>query len=121
MTATPMAVETRSFAVEPVTNVMLPDGIFDNALYNLLFSCHYTNTSGGDLNNVALYLESIGDPGITVTPRTYSFATIPAGASVLVQWQGNFQLAFPGKPLVAFVAQANGFTSARSIQQIFVT
>jgi hypothetical protein len=35
MSATPMAVKTRPFAVEPVTQVMLPDGIFDNALYNL--------------------------------------------------------------------------------------
>ena len=67
MTATPMAVETRPFAVEPLTNVMLPDGILDNALYNLRISCHYTNTSGTDLNNVKLYLESTGDPGIAVT------------------------------------------------------
>ena len=34
MSATPMAVETRPFAVEPVTQVMLPDGIFDNAILN---------------------------------------------------------------------------------------
>lgn len=121
MSATPMAVQTRPFAVEPVTNVMLPDGIFDNALYNLTISCHYTNTSAAALTNVKLYLESVGDPGIVVTARTYTFATIPAGASVLVQWQGNFQLASPGKPLVSFVAQADGFTSSRSIRQIFVT
>lgn len=121
MNATPMAVQTRPFAVEPVTNIMLPDGIFDNALYNLLISAHYTNTSGAPLNNVTLYLESVGDPGIAVTARTYTFSVIPAGASVLVQWQGNFQFAAPGKPLVSFVAQAEGFSSARSIQKIFVT
>jgi hypothetical protein len=121
MSATPMAVQTRPFAVEPVTQVMLPDGIFDNALYNLLISCHYTNTSGAPLTSVKLYLESIGDPGIAVTAQTYTFATIPAGASVLLQWRGNFQSASPGKPLVSFVAQADGFTSARSIKQIFVS
>lgn len=121
MNATPMVVQTRPFAVEPVTNVMLPDGIFDNALYNLLISCHYTNTSNVALTNVTLYLESVGDPGITVTAHTYSFSNIPAGASVLVQWQGNFQFASPGKPLISFVANADGFTSSRSIQQIFVT
>jgi len=121
MSATPMAVQTRPFAVEPVTQVMLPDGIFDNALYNLLISCHYTNTSGAVLTNVTLYLEGVGDPGIAVTAQTYTFATIPAGASVLLQWQANFQFASPGKPLVSFVAQADGFTSSRSIQQIFVT
>lgn len=121
MSATPMAVQTRPFAVEPVTNVMLPDGIFDNALYNLTISCHYTNSSNAALANVTLYLESVGDPGIAVVPRTYTFAAIPAGASVLVQWQGNFQFASPGKPLVSFVAKADGFTSSRSIRQIFVT
>lgn len=121
MSATPMAVQTRPFAIEPVTNVMLPDGIFDNALYNLTISCHYTNTSGAALHNVALYLEGVGDPGITVTARTFTFAAVPPGASVLVQWQAGFQFASPGKPLVSFVAKADGFTSSRSIQQIFVT
>ncbi len=121
MTTAPMEVQTRPFAVEPVTQVMLPDGIFDNALYNLTISCHYTNTSRAALTNVSLYLESIGDPGIAVTPQTFVFESVPAGASVLVQWEANFQFASPGKPLVSFVANADGFTASRSIQQIFVT
>lgn len=121
MSAMPMSVQTRPFAVEPLTNVMLPDGIFDNALFNLKICCHYTNDSGADLSNVTIYLESVGDPGINVTPQTYTFDTVAAGASVLVAWEGNFQFASPGKPLVSFIAQADGFTSARSIQQIFVT
>ena len=89
MTATPMAVETRPFAIEPLTNVMLPDGIFDNALYNLKISCHYTNTSGADLSNVKLYLESTGDPGIAVTAQTYTFGTVPAGASASAHLVGE--------------------------------
>jgi hypothetical protein len=121
MSATPMSVESRPFAIEPVTNIMLPDGIFDNALYNLLISCHYSNTSGTDLSNVTLYLESVGDPGIGVTAQTHSFATVKAGASVFVQWVGNFQFASPGKPLVSFVAKADNHSSSRSIRQIFVT
>ncbi|MFY1675118.1 hypothetical protein ACN27G_35145 [Plantactinospora sp. WMMB334] len=121
MSPTPMVVPTRPFAIEPLTNVMLPDGIFDNALYKLRIACHYTNTSGGDLTNVTLYLESVGDPGIAVTGQTYTFPTIPAGASVLVSWAADFQHATPGKPLVSFVARADGFSSARSIRQIFVS
>ncbi|MBX6355479.1 MAG: hypothetical protein IRZ05_06420 [Micromonosporaceae bacterium] len=121
MAPTPMAVQTRPFAIEPVTNVMLPDGIFDNALYKLRIACHYTNTSGADLTNVTLYLESIGDPGIVVTAQTYTFAKIPAGASVLVSWAADFQHATPGKPMVSFVARADGYTPARSIRQIFVS
>jgi hypothetical protein len=121
MANTPMAVKTRPFAIEPVTRVMLGDGIFDNALYKLRIACHYTNTSSSDLTNVTLYLESIGDPGIAVTAQTYTFARIPAGASVLVSWAADFEHASPGKPLVSFVARADGFTSARSIRQIFVS
>jgi len=119
--ATPMAVLTRPFAIEPVTNVMLPDGIFDNALYKLRIAGHYTNTSGADLTNVTLYLESIGDPGIVVTAQTYTFPKIPAGASVLVSWAADFQHATPGKPMVSFVARADGYTPARTIRQIFVS
>ena len=121
MSSAPMAVQTRPFAIEPITQVMLPDGIFDNALYNLLISCHYTNTGSTPLNNVSLYLEAVGDPGIEVTAETFYFTAIPPGASVLVQWKANFQYASPGKPLLSFVANANGYTSSRSIQQIFVS
>ncbi|HEY2589300.1 MAG TPA: hypothetical protein VGI81_26380 [Tepidisphaeraceae bacterium] len=120
MSATPLQVLTRPFAIEPVTNIMLPDGIFDNAIYNLRIACHYTNTSTTPLNNVTLYLESLGDPGIVPVAKTFSFDKIPAGASVLVMWDANFKLATPGKPLVSFVAQADGFDSKRSILQIFV-
>jgi hypothetical protein len=121
MTATPMQVLSRPFAVEPVTNIMLPDGIFDNALYNLRIGCHYTNLSGAPLTNVRLYLESVGDPGIVPVARTFYFASIPAGASVQVMWDANFQNATPGKRLVSFVAKADGFESRRTIQQIFVS
>jgi hypothetical protein len=121
MSVAPIQVLTRPFAVEPVTNIMLPDGIFDNAIYNLRISAHFTNMSSNALNNVTLYLESVGDPGILPMAHTFFFATIPAGASVLAGWNGNFQNAAPGKRLISFVARADGFESRRSIQQIFVS
>ena len=121
MSATPLQVLTRPFATEPVTNIMLPDGIFDNAIYNLGISAHFTNTSSTPLTNVTIYLESVSDPGIVPVARTFSFASIPAGAAVLVKWNANFQFATPGKRLVSFVARSDGFTSRRSIQQIFVS
>jgi hypothetical protein len=121
MSATPMQVLTRPFAVEPVTNIMLPDGIFDNAIYNLRISAHFTNMSSAPLTKVNLYLESVGDPGIVPVARTFFFAVIPPGASVLVGWNADFQNASPGKQLVSFIASADGFTSRRSVQQIFVS
>jgi hypothetical protein len=121
MSATPMQVLARPFAVEPVTNIMLPDGIFDNALYNLRIACHYTNLSNAPLTNVSIYLESLGDPGIVPVANTFHFASIPAGASVQVMWDADFRNATPGKRLVSFVAKADGFDSHRTIQQIFVS
>lgn len=121
MSATPMQVLTRPFAVEPITNIMLLDGIFDNALYNLRIACHYTNLSSAPLTNVNIYLESVGDPGIVPVAKTFHFASIPAKASVQVMWDSDFQNATPGKRLVSFVAKADGFDSRRTIQQIFVS
>ena len=121
MSDTPMQVLTRPFAIEPVTNIMMPDGIFDNALYHLRIAAHITNMSGTALTNVTVYLESVGDPGIVPVARTFFFASIPAGAAMLVMWDANFQHAAPGKRLVSFVAKADGHTPRRSIQQIFVS
>jgi hypothetical protein len=121
MSAIPLQVLTRPFAIEPVTSIMLPDGIFDNAIYNLRIATHFTNTSASALTNVRIYFESAGDPGIAVTARTHVFASIPAGASVLVQWSADFQHAAPGKRLLSFIAGGDGFESRRSIQQIFVS
>ena len=121
MSATPMQVLARPFAIEPVTNIMLPDGIFDNALYNLRIACQYTNLSSAELTNVSLYLESVGDPGIASVARTFHFSSIPAGAAVQVMWDADFKNATPGKRLVSFLAKADGFESNRTIQQIFVS
>jgi hypothetical protein len=121
MSQTPLQVLTRPFAIEPITQTMLPDGIFDNAIYRLDIACHYTNTSAKDLYNVTLYLESAGDPGIVFVAQTHHFARIPAGGSVQLRWLADFRNAQPGKRLLSFVAKADGFSSHRSIQQIFVS
>jgi hypothetical protein len=120
MSDTPMQVLSRPFAIEPVTGIMLTDGIFDNAIYDLQIGCHYTNQSTGAITNVQLYLESVDDPGVVPSAQTFFFPSIPAGASVLVRWAANFKSASPGKHLVSFVAKADGLSSRRSIQQIFV-
>lgn len=121
MSATPLQVLTRPFAIEPFTRVMLPDGIFDNAIYHLLIAAHVTNTSSVDLTNVTVYLESVGDPGVVPVAHTYHFARIPAGAAVLVQWDADFEHATPGKRWVSVVTNATGFDSRRSLQQIFIS
>ena len=56
MTATPMQVLTRPFSVEPITSIMMPDGIFDNAIHEQRICCHFTNISSTPLTNVRLWI-----------------------------------------------------------------
>lgn len=121
MAVTPMQVQRRPFSVEPFTKVMLPDGIFDTALKKQLITCFVTNTSGAPLNDVFVYLEGVGDPGIVPEPRSHVFAEMPAGASVRVSWLADFEQGTPGKKLISIVAQAAGMSLARELKHIFVT
>lgn len=120
-TNTPMDIKKRPFAVEPITNIMIPDGIFDTAIFSQRITCYYTNTSDIALNDVSIYLESVGDPGIVPTSHTFFFPLIRAGASVRVSWLADFRNGTPGKKLVSFIAQAKGMNSKRAIKQIFVS
>lgn len=121
MATTPINVVKRPFSVEPITKIMMPDGIFDTAIKHQLITCHFTNESNAALNGVTIYLEGVGDPGILITADTHSFAEIPPGASVKVSWLGDFEAASPGKKLVSFIAQAQGMDSQRLLKRIFVS
>ena len=121
MATTPMAILNRPFSIEPLTGIMLPDGIFDAAIFEQQITAYYTNQSSHNLHNVDIYFEGISDLSISVAPATFTFPLIPAGASVRVSWMGNFQNATPGKKNVSIVASAAGMNLIREIKQIFVT
>lgn len=121
MATTPMDIQRRPFSVEPFTNVMLPDGIFDTALKKQRITCFYTNTSGATLDEVTIYLEGVGDPGILPVAESYVFEKIPPGASVRVSWLADFENGTPGKKLVSVIAQAQGMSPARALKHIFVS
>ena len=121
MAITPMDIRNRPFSVEPYTNIMLPDGIFDTALKKQRITCFYTNTSGATLHEVTIYLEGVGDPGILPVAHSYFFSEIKPGASVRVSWLADFENGTPGKKLVSFIAQAQGMTLVRTLKQIFVS
>jgi hypothetical protein len=121
MANTPMQIVNRPFSIEPLTGIMLPDGIFDAAIFQQKITCYYTNIGTNSLSNVSIYFEGIGDPNILVNPQSFNFPTIPPGASVQVSWTGNFQNATPGKKNVSIIAKAQGHDLKREIKQIFVT
>ncbi len=121
MAITPMDIRKRPFSVEPFTNVMLPDGIFDTALKKQRITCFYTNTSGATLSEVTIYLEGVGDPGIIPQAKSYFFLEIKPGASVRVSWLADFEHGSPGKKIVSFIAQAQGMSLVRTLKNIFVS
>ena len=121
MSATPLIVRNRPFAIEPITGIMMPDGIFDAAIYVQRITCHVHNTANRDLTDVTILMEGVSDPGVILTPVTHHFPTIPAGAAVKVNWEANFQNAAPGKPIVSVVAQEVGNDISRTLKQIFVS
>jgi hypothetical protein len=121
MTNTPMQIINRPFSIEPITGIMLPDGIFDAAIFQQKITCYYTNISTNSLSNVSIYFEGIGDSNIIVEPQSHHFPIIPPGASVQVSWIGNFKNATPGKKNVSVIAKSQGHNLKREIKQIFVT
>ena len=121
MAITPMDIRKRPFSVEHFTNIMLPDGIFDTALNKQRITCFYTNKSAATLNEVTIYLEGVGDPGIVPVAHSYFFPEIKPGASVRVSWLADFEHGTPGKKIVSFIAQAKGMSLVRTLKNIFVS
>lgn len=116
-----MTIPNRPFSVEYYTKVMLPDGIFDTALKKQYITVYYKNISNSKLDDVTIYLEGVGDPGITPIAKTYFFKEIPAGSAVRVSWLADFENGSPGKKNLSFIAQSLGLDYNRTIKQIFVT
>ncbi|MGB3593410.1 MAG: choice-of-anchor X domain-containing protein [Ornithinimicrobium sp.] len=121
MVATPLAIPHRPFAVEPVTEIMMPDGIFDASIFVQRITAQLKNTADRDLADVDIYLEGISDPAVVPTAYTHRFPRIPAGATVTVAWEANFQNAGPGKPIVSVVAREAGSELTRSLKRIYVS
>ena len=69
-----------------------------DALKKQRITCYYTNMSGATLNQVTIYLEGVGDPGIVPVAQTYVFPEIRAGASVRVSWLADFEHGGPLNP-----------------------
>lgn len=121
MASAPVEIPYRPYAVCPPTELMNPDGWFVVNMGAQYIEAVVRNTNAGELKNVRVYIESLSDPGIALTPSTSTFAAVGPGASVSVRFDASFTTATPGKPLVSFIVEADGHTYARVIKRIFVT
>jgi hypothetical protein len=116
----PITIPNRPFSTEMITGLMLPDGIFEASLGTQQLNAYFANTGAAALAGVDVYVESVSDPGIRVSPQTYTIGSLNGGASVLYNWAIDVSAATPGKHYVSFVARSAAGMS-RIIQRIFVT
>jgi hypothetical protein len=120
-TKAPVEIATRPYAVAPPTNLMNPDGFFVVNMGPQWIEASLSNTSGGALQNVRVYIEGISDTGVARTPVVRSVGEVPAGASFPVRFMADFHAASPGTARVSFIVEADGFAFRRAIKKIFVT
>src|SRR5919108_3923352 len=115
-----MAIEVRNrpFSSELFSGLQVPGGVFETSLGRQHINAHFV--SDAPLTNARIYVESVSDPNIVVTPRTYNVATLSAGAFHLLTWEGDFTRSEPGWHRISFIAQT-GPRSTRIIKKIFVT
>jgi hypothetical protein len=119
--ASAISIPHRPFGAELITGLQLPDGFFETSLGTQRINAYFQNTTGGVLNNIEFYIESVSDPGIIITPQTYILPSLPAGASRLNSWIADFSGATPGTQMISFVAKMGGGTKIRIIKKIFIT
>src|ERR1700741_351506 len=114
-----ISVPNRPFASEMITGLALPDGIFETTIGIQRVNAHFKNQGSSASPMVNIYVESVSDPGIVVTPQTYS-ASLGPNAAQLFSWTADFSAATPGIQYISFVAD-DGVNRTRSIKKIFVT
>jgi hypothetical protein len=113
-------IPNRPFSTETITGLMLPDGIFEAALGKQRINAQFKNTGGSAINNFTLYVESVSNPAIIITPATYSVPAIGGNAVTVRSWDIDVSNAPVGSHYVSFIANhASG--KKRIIKKIFVT
>ena len=114
-----IAVPNRPFSSELITGLALPDGIFETTIGAQRINAHFKNQGVSPSPALNIYVESVSDPGISVTARTYVVA-LDGGAAQVLSWDADFSAATPGVQYVSFIAD-DGVTHTRIIKKIFVT
>jgi hypothetical protein len=66
----------RPFATEIITGLMLPDGVFETTLGKQKINAQFKNTGASTATNSQIYIESVSNPGIVITPSTFTVASL---------------------------------------------
>jgi len=115
----PITIPNRPFAAEPITGLMLPDGVFEASFGLLQLHAQFQNLGATPISDATIYIESVSDPGVAVVPHTYYCPAIGSVARLL-SWEADFSAATPGVQRVSFIVDVAG-SRTRIIKKIFVT
>lgn len=115
-----MIIPNRPFSTEPITGMMLPDGIFEISLGKQRINVHVANGGAAPVPSGTIYIESVSHPGIVVNPATFPLNNAQSNVSYLFGWDADFSACSPGKHLISFVVESAAGRK-RIIKQIFVT
>ncbi|WP_425237068.1 hypothetical protein [Ulvibacterium sp.] len=116
----PVEINNRPFATDLLTGLMVPDGIFESSIGQMMLNAHFTNSSSSNLNSVRIYVETASHPNIAITPVTHSVGSFGGGASILKSWDLNIANVPAGTYYVSFIVE-NSSESHRIIKKIFIT
>lgn len=114
-----ITVPNRPFATEPISGLMLPDGIFEASMGKQQLHAHFRN-NGASPVGASIYVESVSAPNFQLTARTYAIPGLPGGASRVLSWDVDVSQVPPGEYLVSFIVDA-GSGRTRIIKKFFVT
>ena len=89
------AIPHRPFVSDLFTGLALPDGVFESSIGVQRVNANLTNTGAAASGVVSVYIESVSDPGIVVTPQTHFVSSLAGGATSLFSWQADFSGATP--------------------------
>lgn len=115
-----VTVPNRPFASELITGLMLPDGIFESSLGQQRLNAHVTNEGATAASDLDVFVESVSDPRIVVTPRTHHLPGLQGGASRLLSWDVDVSAAPAGAHRISIVVDSPS-GNRRTIKKIFVT
>lgn len=95
-----MEIGHRPFCIEPVSNLMLPDGIFDSAIYNLDIGFYIRNNSNSSIRNVEVKIDWDGQdasPWAYKSNKEFVIDEIPANGNYLCRVPADFRGVSAGK------------------------
>jgi hypothetical protein len=101
--------------------MMNPDGFFIVNMGTQIIQANVVNQANASLKNARVYVESVSDMGIVLTPAVKLIGDVPSGSSFPVRFEASFYNATPGTALISFVIEGDGFAFKRVIKKIFVT